>query len=277
MSVDSLFQHIVLTQQQAQERRRILQEVKSDVSSCHEKITEVEEKLRAATGTREDKKDLEVFLLTLDRLGWMVNRMKSNLVPSTKIRFLGVILDSQKQLTSLPRDKISDMQRKIKVTILLEKGFQRDLVKMRQEGLEIQKGRLLRENQDLLCNLEDMKKEMTAEEERFMKEVLAYNNDYGLTVDRKELLRGGAEAESQSLDEEAEELGREIESLRGENIHLKALHRQRNMIQRELSDFQETLRGLDKEISAAAGVTKSLEAEKLAISQRPQNDGECLR
>ncbi|XP_077113125.1 coiled-coil domain-containing protein 172 isoform X2 [Ranitomeya variabilis] len=218
MSVDALYQHIVLSEKRAQEQRRVLQEVKSEVIKCHEKIFQVRETLRAAKEAQDTR-----------------------------------------------------------VPVLLEKGFQRDLMKKRQDGLEIQKRKLLGKNQGLHAELQEMKDKMASEEETFMMEIVDYNRNYGLTVNRKELLGGQAEAESRSLEEEAEVLGEEIETLRGENIHLNTLYRQRNMIQKELSDFQETLRGLDKAISAAARVTKDLEAEKLSISQKPQSDEECLR
>ncbi|KAG8547965.1 hypothetical protein GDO81_027023 [Engystomops pustulosus] len=118
---------------------------------------------------------------------------------------------------------------------------------------------------------------MAAEEEKFMNEVQDFNNNYGIMVNRKDLLRERAKTETQSLQEEAVVLGREIETLRAENIHLNTLQRQKNMFQRKLSDFQETLRGLDKEIIAVTGVTKRLVAEKLAIREKPQSDRECLR
>ncbi|XP_073537713.1 coiled-coil domain-containing protein 172 [Phyllobates terribilis] len=218
MSVDALYQHIILSEKRAQEQRKVLQEVKCEVSECREKIFQVRGNLRSARAAQE-----------------------------------------------------------IRVPLLLEKGFQRDLMKKRQDGLEIQKWRLLGENRGLHSEVQVMKDKTASEEEMFMMEVMDYNRNYGLTVNRKELLGERAEAESRSLEEEAEVLGQEIETLRGENIHLNALYRQRNMIQRELSDFQETLRGLDKAISAAAGVTRKLEAEKLSISQKPQSDAECLR
>ncbi|XP_071986940.1 pancreatic triacylglycerol lipase-like isoform X4 [Engystomops pustulosus] len=163
------------------------------------------------------------------------------------------------------------------VAIMLERGFQVDLLKNRQEGLKTQEMELLRENQDLLSNLQQIKEDMAAEEEKFMNEVQDFNNNYGIMVNRKDLLRERAKTESQSLQEEAVVLGREIETLRAENIHLNTLHRQKNMFQRKLSDFQETLRGLDKEIIAVTGVTKRLVAEKLAIREKPQSDRECLR
>ncbi|KAG8547967.1 hypothetical protein GDO81_027023 [Engystomops pustulosus] len=84
---------------------------------------------------------------------------------------------------------------------------------------------------------------MAAEEEKFMNEVQDFNNNYGIMVNRKDLLRERAKTETQSLQEEAVVLGREIETLRAENIHLNTLQRQKNMFQRKLSDFQETLRG----------------------------------
>ncbi|XP_066457896.1 coiled-coil domain-containing protein 172 [Eleutherodactylus coqui] len=218
MSVDSLYQQVVLSQQRAQERRRVLQGVRTEVTRCQERIPEVAEKLQAARTAEE-------------------------------------------------RTAAS----------LLEKALERDLAKKRLDGLEVQKKELLGVNQDLRCKLQEVKEATAAEEEKFMKEVQDYNNNYGLTVNRKELLRISAKTESQRLEEEAKVLGQDIEALSGENIYLNALHRQRNAIRRELSDFQETLQGLDKEICAAVGITKSLEAEKLAVSQKPQSDAECQR
>ncbi|XP_075071699.1 coiled-coil domain-containing protein 172 isoform X2 [Mixophyes fleayi] len=218
MSVDSLFHHIFLCQQQAQESHRVIQEVKAETSICHEKIIEVTEKIREAKEVLENK----VFLL-------------------------------------------------------LEKGFQKDLLRKRQDGLEILKGELRKETQDLQFKLQEMKKERALEEEQFMKEVLDYNFNYGLTSNREELAREEAKAESQSLEMEADTLRNEIHSLKCENIHLNSLHLQWNLLQRDLGELQETLKGLDEEIAAAICVTKSLKAEKLTISQKPQRDAECLR
>ncbi|XP_075071701.1 coiled-coil domain-containing protein 172 isoform X3 [Mixophyes fleayi] len=179
MSVDSLFHHIFLCQQQAQESHRVIQEVKAETSICHEKIIEVTEKIREA--------------------------------------------------------------------------------------------------KEVLENKQEMKKERALEEEQFMKEVLDYNFNYGLTSNREELAREEAKAESQSLEMEADTLRNEIHSLKCENIHLNSLHLQWNLLQRDLGELQETLKGLDEEIAAAICVTKSLKAEKLTISQKPQRDAECLR
>ncbi|XP_063819408.1 coiled-coil domain-containing protein 172 [Pseudophryne corroboree] len=218
MSVDSLFQHIVLSQQQAQERRRVIQEVKSETSTCHEKIVEVNEKIQEAKAALENK----VFLL-------------------------------------------------------LEKGFQKDLLRKRHNGLERLKDELLKEARDLQFQLQEMKKERALEEERFTSDILAYVNNYGLTSNREELIQEQAKAESLSLDVEADALSNEIQSLKSENVHLHSLHLQRSALQRELCDLQETVKGWDAEIAEASSTTKRLEAERLAVSQKPQSDAECLR
>ncbi|XP_058154299.1 coiled-coil domain-containing protein 172 isoform X2 [Dasypus novemcinctus] len=45
MSLETLFQHIIFTEQQAEESRRLMREVRSEINRCHEKIRKATEEL----------------------------------------------------------------------------------------------------------------------------------------------------------------------------------------------------------------------------------------
>lgn len=53
---------------------------------------------------------LSISLDTLSRFGWVINRQKSSLVPSPRLEFLGMILDTQAARIFLPQDKIRSLQ-----------------------------------------------------------------------------------------------------------------------------------------------------------------------
>ncbi|XP_075468107.1 coiled-coil domain-containing protein 172 [Ascaphus truei] len=218
MSLDSLFQQILLTEQQAQERRRLMQEVKSETNNCHENIKEVTEKLTEAKALLESK----VYLLS-------------------------------------------------------EKVFQRDLLKKRQGSLGCQHEELLKEKQVILTMLQKIKKEMADEEEKFMTEVMDFNSGYGLTSNREILIREQVNTETDLLDREADILRKEMESMERQNFHLNSLQLQKDAIKRELLELQLTLKDVEDKIFEATATTKSLEAKKVKISQKPQLDTDCLR
>ncbi|XP_063290902.1 coiled-coil domain-containing protein 172 [Pelobates fuscus] len=218
MSLDSLFHHILLTEQQAKDQRRLLHEVKSETVSCQKKIRDVSESLK------EEKTALEA-----------------------------------------------------KVCLLSEKRFQRILLTKRHKVLETQKGDLQKEKQEHLSQVEQIKKDIADEQERFMKDVLRFNDEYGLTSNRDILIREQAQTESQQLKAEKETLINEIESLKGENVRMSMLQLHRDSMKKELVGYQLSLKDLEEKISDAIATTKHFETEKFGISQKPQSDTECLR
>ncbi|KAM4636973.1 coiled-coil domain-containing protein 172 [Discoglossus pictus] len=228
MNLDSLFQHILLTEQQAQERRRLIQEVKSETSSCHDKIREVTVKFTEAKTVLENKVECENKFL-------------------------------------------------IKVCLLSEKIFQRDLLLKRHDVLTYQKDALLKEKQEVLDMIEKVKKKMADEEEKFMKEVMDFNSCYGLTSNREILIREQVKAETEQLKKEAETLRKEMKSVECENVHLNNLQLQKSSLKRELQDLTLALKEAEDKISDAISTTKRLESEKFKISQKPQSDAECIR
>ncbi|XP_068114030.1 pancreatic triacylglycerol lipase-like isoform X2 [Hyperolius riggenbachi] len=153
---------------------------------------------------------------------------------------------------SLYHEKIIDVTEKIqeaksvleeKVVFLIEKEIHKDLLLKRQESFMIQKDKLLKERRELHYKQQVMKKEIDEEEEKFMKELQDFNTNYSLTSNRAELLQEKSKAEGQRLDVEVALLKKDLE----------------------------------EEISAAVSTTRSLQEEKVLISQKPQNDAECLR
>ncbi|EPY82160.1 hypothetical protein CB1_000678013 [Camelus ferus] len=58
MSLESLFQHIIFSEHRAEESRRLMREVRSEINGCREKIKKATEKLN------EEKIKLESKVLT---------------------------------------------------------------------------------------------------------------------------------------------------------------------------------------------------------------------
>ncbi|XP_073442947.1 uncharacterized protein [Dendrobates tinctorius] len=57
--------------------------------------------------------DVSKTLQMLESLGWILNLQKSDLHPSPRKKFLGVLLDSEKRTSFLPEDRQSDLRQRI--------------------------------------------------------------------------------------------------------------------------------------------------------------------
>uniref|UniRef100_A0A8C5QJ46 Triacylglycerol lipase n=1 Tax=Leptobrachium leishanense TaxID=445787 RepID=A0A8C5QJ46_9ANUR len=218
LSLDSFFQHVLLTEQAAKEQRQQRRQVKADIHSCQTKIREVTESLR------EVKTALEA-----------------------------------------------------KVCLLSEKRFERILSEKRHDIFVSQRDTLQKEKQELLAAHEQKKKDISDERECFFKEVMKFNDEYGLTSNRDALVREQTQAERQQLRAEEEMLRKEIQALKDERLHVNTLRLQRDSMKRELEELQHALKDLDEKTSDATADTRRLEDEKFTVSQKPQRDTECLR
>ncbi|KAJ1140242.1 hypothetical protein NDU88_006599 [Pleurodeles waltl] len=88
MSLDNLFQHILLTEQQAQQKRRLLQEVKLETRNYHEKIKALTEELSKA------KTELEFKCFWLQRRGGGTARRSESCWDSCLWRLIRDLLGS---------------------------------------------------------------------------------------------------------------------------------------------------------------------------------------
>ncbi|XP_031246701.1 coiled-coil domain-containing protein 172 isoform X3 [Mastomys coucha] len=184
MSLESLFQHIIFTEHQAEESRRVMREVRSEITKCRGKIKKATEDLN------EEKVKLES-----------------------------------------------------KVQQFSEKSFLLELLKTHENALERQHSEIISERDTLLQACEAIKKKTTEEEERFIKEITDFNDNYEITKKRDTLLKENIKMEIADLDNQAD-----------------------------------VLRGVLKdEETEAICITKHLEAEKNKIRAKPQHDPECVR
>ncbi|XP_038614270.1 coiled-coil domain-containing protein 172 isoform X2 [Tachyglossus aculeatus] len=184
MSLESLFQHIAFTEQQAEENRRLLHKVRSEIIECRDKIKETTEELNEAKIKLEYK---------------------------------------AKQMS--------------------EKFFCFQLLKIHEDGLEKQCTEIADEKSKLLQVLEATKKKIKEEEQKFIKDITNFNNEYGLKNKRELLIKERIKAEISDLERQAFSL--------------------KNVIEDKVTEAMET--------------TKYLEIEKDKISEKPQKDPECLR
>ncbi|XP_051055978.1 coiled-coil domain-containing protein 172 [Phodopus roborovskii] len=218
MSLESLFQQILFTEQQAEESRRALRGVRSDLSRCRERMTEAAEKLR--------------------------------------------------------REK---MKLEAKVQQFSEKSFLLKLLKTHENALERQCSEIMNQRDTLLQAFEATKKRVTAEEEKFIKEITDFNDEYEIAKKRDILMKEDMKMEIADLEKQANVLRGEMKSMECDNGHLQELQRQKSQLLQELFTLQKKLKVLKDEETEAICNTKYLEAEKIKVKEKPQHDAECLR
>uniref|UniRef100_A0A8C5LGI1 Coiled-coil domain-containing protein 172 n=1 Tax=Jaculus jaculus TaxID=51337 RepID=A0A8C5LGI1_JACJA len=218
MSLESLFQHIIFSEHRAEEGRRLMREVKSEITRCREKIQRATEELK------EEK----------------------------------IKLDSKVQQFS-------------------EKSFLLQLMKIHENALERQCNDITNQRKMLLQTFEATKRKATEEEEKFIKEITDFNNEYEITKKRELLMKENVQMEISDLENQANILKREMKSMECNSDHLDELQKQNSALIQELLTLQKKLKVLKDEEREAIYTTKYLEAEKVKIKEKPQNDAECLR
>lgn len=65
----------------------------------------------------------------LEKIGFIINKDKSCLIPSTKCKFLGFVFDSQKMIMELPSDKKDKIRRNVHLYLDIHKCKLRDFAK----------------------------------------------------------------------------------------------------------------------------------------------------
>ncbi|KAF4019273.1 hypothetical protein G4228_011066 [Cervus hanglu yarkandensis] len=218
MSLESLFQHIIFSEHQAEESRRLMREVRSEINRCRGKIQ------RAAEQLNEEKIQLES-----------------------------------------------------KVQQFSEKAFFLQLLKTHENALERQCNEITNQRNMLLQTFEATKRRVTEEEEKFIKEITDFNNEYELTKKRELLMKENVKIQISDLENQANILKMEMKSMEHDNDLLNELQKQKSELIQELFTLQRKLKGFEDKKNGAICTTKYLEAEKIKISEKPQNDAECLR
>ncbi|KFP53024.1 Coiled-coil domain-containing protein 172, partial [Cathartes aura] len=165
-----------------------------------------------------------------------------------------------------------------KVQYLSEKQFYLEILKKREDSLEKQKAELINQKSSLLKIIVCFQlRKMTEEEDNFTREVIEFNNEYGLTSNRDLLIKKKVKTEINDLENEAALLKNEMESMEHSNVQLNVLQLQKNELKQDLFTLQSKLKDLEKVIKEAERMTKDLEAEKVQVTEKPQTDPECLR
>ncbi|ELR49908.1 hypothetical protein M91_18500 [Bos mutus] len=222
MSLESLFQHIIFSEHQAEESRRLMREVRSEINRCREKIKKAAEQLN------KEKIQLESKVLTC-------------------------------RTCSLSIEKVCQ------------------LLKTHENALERQCNEITNQRNMLLQTFEATKRRVTEEEEKFIKEITDFNNEYELTKKRERLMKENVKIQISDLENQANILKMEMKSMEHDSDLLNELQRQKNELIQELSTLQRKLKGFEDKKHEAICTTKYLEAEKIKINEKPQNDAECLR
>ncbi|XP_029466338.1 coiled-coil domain-containing protein 172 isoform X2 [Rhinatrema bivittatum] len=101
MSLNSLLQHIVLTEQQAQESRRLRLHIKSETNSCHDAIKRTEEEMNEAKVELENKvQQFSERLFTLMLLKKREELLKKQTIKLMKEKneFIEILEDTKKTM-----------------------------------------------------------------------------------------------------------------------------------------------------------------------------------
>nr|XP_005293967.2 coiled-coil domain-containing protein 172-like [Chrysemys picta bellii] len=101
MSLDSLFQQILLTEQQAEKKRRLMHQVKLDVNRSHEKIKQITEELNEAKIKLETKvqqlSEKLFYLQLLKKREDILEKKKVELMNQRSI-FLKIFSDTKRKM-----------------------------------------------------------------------------------------------------------------------------------------------------------------------------------
>ncbi|XP_039728352.1 coiled-coil domain-containing protein 172 [Pteropus medius] len=164
-----------------------------------------------------------------------------------------------------------------KVQQFSEKSFLLQLLKTHENALERQCSEITDQRNMLLQTFEAMKKKVTEEEEKFIKEITHFNNEYEITKKRELLMKENVKIEICDLENQANILKREMKSMEHDNGQLNELQKQKNELMQELFTLQRKIKVFEDKENEAICTTKYLETEKIKINEKPQNDAECLR
>ncbi|XP_037061660.1 coiled-coil domain-containing protein 172 isoform X2 [Peromyscus leucopus] len=135
----------------------------------------------------------------------------------------------------------------------------------------------LSEEKVKLESKEATKKKATEEEEKFIKEITDFNDEYEITKKRDILMKENIKMETADLEKQANVLRGEMKSMECNSAQLQELQKQKSQLLKELFILQKELKVLKDEETEAIYTTKYLEAEKIKVKEKPQYDVECLR
>nr|XP_036883071.1 LOW QUALITY PROTEIN: coiled-coil domain-containing protein 172-like [Manis javanica] len=218
MSLESLFEHIIFSEQQAEESHRLMREIRSEINRCREKAKKATEELKEAKMTLESK-----------------------------------------------------------VQQFSEKAFLLELLRTHENALKRQCSEVINQRNMLLQTFDATKKKMTEEEEKFIKEITDFNNEYDITKKRELLMKQNVKIEISDLENQANILKKEMKSMEHESGQLNELQKEKSELIEELFTLQKKLKVFEDKKNEAICTIKYLEAEKIKINEKPQNDAECLR
>ncbi|XP_071783626.1 coiled-coil domain-containing protein 172 [Centroberyx gerrardi] len=218
MSLDTLFQQILLTEQQLSEQTKKLQEVKVAIIRCHEKIKTSTEQYEKANEELNEK-----------------------------------------------AQQLSDLR------------LQHDLMKKSEDQMLKQIQELFCQQSHLKEHLDKIKRESKEEEEKFLQEIMRFNNDFSLRENRETVFESQTHTEILDLEKEVESLDKEMELMSQRNSRMNSMQEEKRALQLELQGLDNVRKGLDRQLSEAEAMTESLRAESLIVSQKPLTDSTCLR
>ncbi|XP_051002927.1 coiled-coil domain-containing protein 172 [Acomys russatus] len=164
-----------------------------------------------------------------------------------------------------------------KVQQFSEKSFLLELLKTRENALERQCSEVMNQRDTLLQAFEATKKKATEEEEKFIKEITDFNDNYELIKKRDILMNEDIKMEIADLENQANVLRGEMKSMECNSGQLQELQKLKSELLQELFTLQKKLKVLEDEETEAVCTTKYLQEEKTKVKEKPQHDAECLR
>ncbi|XP_072333804.1 coiled-coil domain-containing protein 172-like [Scyliorhinus torazame] len=169
------------------------------------------------------------------------------------------------------------MDLEAQVKDLSEQLFQLGLLKKHEEGLKKLREEITKENHVFNEALENKKKKIADERERFVEEISEFNAEYDLLSNRTITIEINAKSKIFDLETEAKHLKNDMKCLEQKNVHLNALQKQKSELKEEVLQLRDKFQGLEDELTTVIFNTKALEDEKVKICQKPQTHHEYVR
>ncbi|XP_043112349.1 coiled-coil domain-containing protein 172 isoform X2 [Puntigrus tetrazona] len=190
-----------------------------------------------------------------------------------------IAIKSVQDKINCSREKLEEAHRELdeKAQLLAETQLQFALMTKRQDQLERHKEELLGLQRDLKENLDRLKRESREEREKFLKEMITFNNEFNLINHRNAVFHTQALSKIQSLELEAETLHKEMDLLKQKNTLLSSMEAEKISLEAELQDIQSQLTDAEKALKEAVALTESLKTERLMVRQKPLTDSTCIR
>ncbi|XP_061088592.1 coiled-coil domain-containing protein 172 isoform X2 [Conger conger] len=125
-----------------------------------------------------------------------------------------------------------------KCKVLIEYGLQMEQLKKCNDSREKQREELLTQQRQLKETSEEARCGAAEERDRFMEEILSFNAEFNLLMDRQAREETRAREEMETMDREEKSLNEEMERMTQGHAGILSLQAEKSVLQEEISQLQ---------------------------------------